>query len=133
MASAITSVTPVNYAGTPTGSAVTSFANLSKYEFGLEDVLSTSSGENEAGNTIRMKIGERITLNAGWSGLTTAEAAVILSAFGHEYVLVSFLNPKTGASASKVFVVEAKTAPLLNVLTGLWDGIDLTLKQQGIS
>jgi len=133
MASAITSITPVNYAGTPTGSAVTSFANLSKFEVMYEDVLSSSSGENEAGVTNRMKLGQRITLNAGWSGLTTAEAAVVLAAFDHEYVSVAFLNPKAGGSSTKTFVIEARTAPLLNVLTGLWDEISLTLKQQGIN
>ena len=132
MGNPITSVTPVDFFGTPTGAAVTILPNPAKYEYDLKDVSSQYAGNTEAGVFNKMRLGQSIGINLGWKMVTVSDCASILSAFNFEYVLVQYLDARTGSSEQRVFTVSDRNVPAFNVVKGLWESVEFSLTLQGL-
>lgn len=132
MGNPITSVTPVDFFGTPTGTTVTILPNPAKYEYDLKDVSSQYAGNTEAGVFNKMRLGQSIGINLGWKMVTVLECASILSAFNSEYVLVEYLDARTGLTAQRVFTVSDRNVPAFNVVKGLWESVEFSLTLQGL-
>ena len=132
MGNPISSVTPVNFFGAPTGPAITDLPNPAKYEFDLKDISSPFAGNTEAGVFNKMRLGQSIGINLGWKMITVSECASILSAFNAEYVRVEYLDAKTGTPQQRVFTVSDRNVPAFNVVKGLWESMEFSLTLQGL-
>ena len=132
MGNPITSVTPVDFFGTPTGAAVSNLPNPAKYEYDLRDVSSQYAGNTEAGVFNKMRLGQSIGIYLSWKMVTVSECASILSAFNSEYVLVDYLDARSGSSQQKVFTVSDRNVPAFNVVKGLWESVEFSLTLQGL-
>lgn len=130
MASPISSVTPIDYYGSPTGAAVTNIPAPSKYEWSMADVLSKGTNRSESMVYNKMRKGQTRSLSLGWVYPTVADAALILQAFNSEYVLLTFLDPKDGAYVTKRFTVGDRSVPAYNLSIGRWDEVSFTITQQ---
>jgi len=130
MASPITSVTPVNFAGTETGAAVTTLVSPATFQPSIIDVCSPDQAQTEALKFNKMRLGTRREIAVSWVGLSLSECAAVLSAFSSEYVKVAFLDPYSGSSSTKNFHVSTRTAPLLAGGSDRWENVSFTLTQQ---
>lgn len=130
MASPITSVTPVDKYGTPTGPAVTNLPVPTKYEYGLADISAPEAGRTEDMAMNKMRQGQARHIDLEWTLPTIAECAAIMAAYNSEYILVNFLDGLTGTYMDKRFYVGDRSSPLWNSTKGRWESLSFGIIQQ---
>lgn len=99
----IKKVTPANVSGVAIGSAVTNLPALSKSDWSKQDLSADGAGRVESGRMIKKRIAKADRMDLEWSYITRTEAATVLQAFDSEYVLVEYLDAKSGAWVEKHF------------------------------
>jgi len=99
----IRSVTPANARGQATGSAVTNLPPLSKCDWAKQDLSAPDAGRLESGRMLKKRVGKVDRLDLEWKYITRAKAAVVFKAFDPEYVLVEYLDAKSGQWVTKHF------------------------------
>lgn len=99
----ISSVTPANAAGSAIGPAVTSLPSLAKSDWSKQDLSAEGAGRVESGRMIKKRVAKADRIDLEWAYITRAEAAAVLQAFDSEYVLVEYLDAKSGAWVEKHF------------------------------
>lgn len=130
MVNPLTSVTPIDFYGNVTGSAVTSFPPIGEYVFRIVDVTSDDANYSESMLYNKMLKGKRRTVSIRWNMPTLEDASSLLQAFSSEYILMTILDPEIGAFISKRFYVNEKTIGAFKSAHGRWDNISFLLTQQ---
>lgn len=92
----IRSVTPANMRGQPTGETVTDFPQPSFTDWGKQNLLTPDSGRLESGSPLIELVGKIDKLDLEWHGISRVNAAKVLQAFDHKYVLVEYLDARLG-------------------------------------
>jgi len=106
----IESVTPANASGVATGSPVTDLPSLAKSDWSKQDLSADGAGRVESGRMLKKRIAKVDRLDLEWSYITRSEAATVLQAFDSEYILVEYLDAKSGAWVTKHFYTGDMTA-----------------------
>ena len=99
----IKKVTPANARGTATGAAVTTLPPLAKADWSKQDLSADGAGRLESGRMLKKRVAKADRLDLEWSYITRAETAAVLQAFDSEYILVEYLDAKSGAWVTKHF------------------------------
>lgn len=99
----IRKVTPANAQGTATGTAVTTLPPLAKADWSKQDLSAAGAGRLESGRMVKKRVAKSDRIDLEWSYITRAEAAAVLQAFDSEYVLVEYLDAKSGTWVEKHF------------------------------
>ena len=99
----IKSVTPANANGEPIGPPVTNLPPLTKCDWAKQDLSAPDAGRVESGRMLKKRVGKVDRLDLEWKYITRAKAAVVFKAFDPEYVLVEYLDAKSGQWVTKHF------------------------------
>lgn len=105
----------------------------SKYVYKLQDVSQSNAGRTDDGKMHKLRIGQCVKLELEWPYVTTAELAVILTAFNPEYISVEYLDGLTGAYQTKEFYVGDRSAPAYNTKMGLWENVAFNIIERTCS
>lgn len=130
MVNALTSVTPIDFYGNVTGTAVTSFPPIGEYVWKLTDVTADDANFSESMLYNKMLKGQRRSISLRWNMPTLTEASSLLQAFNSEYLLLTVLDPAIGAFITKRFYVESRTVGAFKSAHGRWENISFVLIQQ---
>ena len=99
----ISKVTPADARGNATGTAITNLPPLARADWSKQDLSAAGAGRLESGRMVKKRVAKSDRMDLEWSYITRAEAAVVLQAFDSEYVLVEYLDAKSGAWVTKHF------------------------------
>ena len=99
----IKKVTPADARGNAIGTAITNLPSLAKADWSKQDLSAEGAGRVESGRMIKKRVAKADRLELEWSYITRAETAMVLQAFDSEYVLVKYLNAKSGTWVEKHF------------------------------
>lgn len=99
----------------------------STYQWAEEDISESDAGRNEDGTMDKQMIGQIVKLEMAWNNVTTTIASSVLQAFDSEYLMVKYLNAKSGTYEESEFYVGNRTSPLYNCRLGLWNKISFNL------
>ncbi|MTI95382.1 MAG: hypothetical protein FH749_07820 [Firmicutes bacterium] len=119
----IRSITPANFRGNATGPAVTEFLQPNKYEWSEADLSAPDAGRTETGKQAKKRIGSIARLDLEWVMVSPAEAAAILQAFYPEYLLIEYLDARSGLWQTRHFYVGDRNSPLYNLKEAAWEKI----------
>ena len=83
----------------------------SKFGWSLQDVSAADSGRTQDALMWKNRVATKEKISLEWAGVTTAEAAAILSAFTDEYFTVTYHSPLTNTNVTKTFYRGDASAP----------------------
>lgn len=100
----ISKVRPATAAGTAIGTTeITNLPPLTKSDWGKQDLSAPDAGRLESGRMLKKRVGKADRIDLEWSYITRTDAATVLQAFDYEYVLVTYLDAKSGTWVEKHF------------------------------
>jgi hypothetical protein len=101
----------------------------SKLEMTISDISSGNSGRNAAGDLLKDKIAQKVSLSCSWSWLTNVQCSQLLNAVDPIYFSVTYPDPKEGTTLTKTMYVGDRTAPVYWVQNGVpgWQGVAMDL------
>lgn len=103
----------------------------SSYKWSLEDISSPDAGRTEDLVMNKKRLGQVVKLELKWQNIGLIEAARVLQAFDPEYVIVDYLDAKSGTYQQKEFYVGNRTTPLYNSKLGIWSEISFNIIERG--
>jgi len=123
----IKKVTPANANGVAIGTAVTNLPPLSKSDWSKQDLSASDAGRLESGRMLKKRVGKVDRLDLEWKYITRAKAAVVFKAFDPEYVLVEYLDAKSGQWVTKHFYTGDMTATGWTPHLDRWERVSLAI------
>lgn len=124
MAILISSVTPANIKGVATGSAVTDLIEPNTFKWAKQDLSSSDSGRTADLKMVKMLQGKTRTLQLEWKYPTFADAAIIMAAFDHEYLLITYMDALTGTyKTSHMYVGDMEANCYSAIGDGRWESV----------
>lgn len=123
----IKSVTPANAQGTSTGSAVTNLPPLTKSDWSKQDLSADGAGRVESGRMIKKRVAKADRIDLEWTYITRSDAAIALQAFDPEYVLVEYLDAKSGSWVEKHFYTGDMKATGWIPQLDRWESVTLAI------
>lgn len=102
----------------------------SSYVWKLDDLPASDSARTEDTVMHKMRLGQIVSLDLGWSYVDMKQASVILKAFDADYVEVEYLDAREGRYLKNTFYVGGRSAPLFNSRLGRWESISFTLEKR---
>lgn len=100
----ISKVRPATAAGTAIGTTeITNLPPLTKSDWGKQDLSAPDAGRLESGRMLKKRVGKADRIDLEWSYISRTDAATVLQAFDHEYLLVTYLDAKSGSWVEKHF------------------------------
>jgi hypothetical protein len=120
-------VTPADAKGNPTGPAVTNFPAPTKSDWGKADISAPDAGRVESGRMLKKRRGKADRLDLGWEFVTRTETATILQAFDPEYVLVEYLDAKSGQWITRHFYTGDMKATGWLPQVDSWESVTLPI------
>lgn len=103
----------------------------SSFQWNMEDVSAEGAGRTEDMVMHKQRIGQVVSVNLSWRGLTTAQVSSVLTAFNPEYIEVEYLDPMEGDYVTKEFYVGNRSAPLYNSKLNLWENVSFNIIARG--
>lgn len=125
----ILSITPANFQGMAIGPPVTNFLQPNSYIWSEADLSAPDAGRDESGRQAKKRIGTVVRLDLEWVGVPLEEAAVILQAFYPEYLLLEYLDARSGTWQIGHFYVGDRNSPLYHSELVEWDKISFGVIQ----
>ena len=127
----IKSVTPIDFDGNVTGTAVTGLPQPTEYPWKQSDISGPNAGRTLAYVMNKQRKGIARSLTLKWEKLTFSEAATVLSAFKPEYVRIEFLDAEAGGWVTKDFYVGDRETVLKSPQPpGCWDSVTIPIIQR---
>ena len=123
----IKSVTPANAKGQAVGPAITSLPALSKSDWSKQDLSAPDAGRLESGRMLKKRVGKADRLDLEWRYITRAKTAAVLKAFDPEYVLVEYLDAKSGQWVTKHFYTGDMKAAGWTPHQDRWERVSLAI------
>jgi hypothetical protein len=93
----------------------------------MEDTSASDAGRTQDGAMHKKRIGQVVALELSWRNIKSAAVSRILQAFNSEYVKVTYWDAMKGATATLVFYVGNRTAPMYSGRLGLWQNLSFKL------
>lgn len=103
----------------------------SSYKYDIEDISNSGAGRTEDGVMHKNRMGQSIALDVSWQNISTSVVAEILTAFDPEYLLITYLDAKSGTYMTDEFYVGNRSAPMYNAQKGLWSSVSFKLIKRG--
>ena len=130
MSSIITSVTPCDKNGTPTGTAVTNVPAPSVLRWSKMDISAPNAGRVASMKMLKMMKGKARTLEMEWWHETNAQASTILKIFDYEYVNMTFHDLLDGTNKTAHMYMGDMFADCYTFSgSGVWSSVKVTAIQ----
>lgn len=126
----IKSVTAIDINGNVIGDIITDIPTPSSYKYQLVDISSPDAGRTENMAMNKMRKGQSVRVDLEWVLPTLETASFILTTFNPEYLLVNYIDAKTGIWQDRRFYVGDRSAPLWNSANGRWTSVSFAIIQQ---
>ena len=123
----IKKVTPADARGNATGTAITNLPPLSKSDWSKQDLSAPDAGRLESGRMLKKRVGKADRLDLEWRYITRAKTAAVLKAFDPEYVLVEYLDAKSGQWKTKHFYTGDMKAAGWTPHLDRWERVSLAI------
>lgn len=113
----------------------TEIPSPSTYDVGIYDIVGTETRRNANGKLIADKIADKIEINLEWKYLTNAQYVAILGAITNFFFNVTYHDPRTGTTDTKVFYIGDRTSGIFkynadtDTITG-WKNVKFKFVEQ---